>query len=67
MNDDWMNNISARHADAHESTPSLSLFSVAKRAKHALVPASSSPAFRARLRDGLMMAAYHQQAHQMLA
>ena len=43
-----------------------SLFNVAERAKQVLHPVFPSPAFRARLRDGLMLAAHHQQAHRML-
>jgi len=42
------------------------LFNIAERAKRALVPVSSSSAFRARLRDGLMLAAHHQQAHRVM-
>lgn len=43
-----------------------SLLGVAARAKHALKPVAPAPAFHARLRDGLLMAAHHQQAHRLL-
>jgi hypothetical protein len=42
------------------------LFKIAERAKRALSPVSPSPAFRARLRDGLMLAAHHQQTRRIL-
>ena len=35
--------------------------------KRALKPVSAPPAFRAHLRDGLVMAAHHQQTHHALA
>ncbi len=39
---------------------------VAARAERTLRPVQPAPAFRARLRDGLMMAAHHQEAHRLL-
>ncbi|HEX7594350.1 MAG TPA: hypothetical protein VF429_09285 [Anaerolineae bacterium] len=43
------------------------LMDVAARASRTLRPAPLASAFRARLRDGLMMAAHHQQAHRLLS
>ncbi|MBI4789168.1 MAG: hypothetical protein HY782_19220 [Chloroflexi bacterium] len=42
------------------------LLDIASRVKRTLKPVKPEPAFRARLRDGLLMAAHHQQAHQIL-
>ena len=43
------------------------LMDVAARTARTLRPAPPAPAFRARLREGLMMAAHHQQAHRLLS
>ncbi len=42
------------------------LMDIAARTKRALTPVSPKPAFRAHLREGLMMAAHHQHAHNTL-
>lgn len=44
----------------------IPLLDVAARVKRTLKPVSPAPAFRARLHDGLMLAANHQQAHRIL-
>ncbi len=41
------------------------LFDLAERVKRTLKPVKPAPAFRARLYDGLMLAAHHQQAQQI--
>lgn len=41
------------------------LLDVAERVKRTLKPIKPAPAFRARLHDGLMLAAHHQQAQQI--
>ena len=41
------------------------LLDVAERVKRTLKPVKPAPAFRARLHDGLMLAAHHQQAQQI--
>jgi hypothetical protein len=63
--------------NANSSSPALpdelarrdnaaSLLDVAKRAKRALYPVTPTPEFRARLHDGLRMAAHHHQAQVLL-
>ncbi len=42
-----------------------SLMAVAARVKQTLKPVEPAPAFRARLHDGLMLAAHHQQAQRI--
>ena len=42
------------------------LLDVAARVKRTLKPVKPAPRFRARLHDGLMLAAHHQQAQQIL-
>ena len=42
------------------------LMNLAARVKRALAPVFPSPAFRARLRDGLTLAAHHQETHRVL-
>lgn len=42
------------------------LMDIAARVERALLPVQPAPAFRARLHDGLTMAAQHRQVHQML-
>jgi hypothetical protein len=81
MNDDWMSDILDRHANLNqpnadaldlssvlpqEREQAEELFQVAERAKHALTRVTPQPAFRARLHDGLMMAAHHEQTHRLL-
>ena len=39
---------------------------IAARTKRALTPVAPPPEFRARLRDGLRMAAYHREMHELL-
>ncbi len=41
------------------------LLDMAERVKRTLKPVKPAPAFRARLHDGLMLAAHHQQARQI--
>lgn len=43
-----------------------SLLDVAARVKRVLKPVKPAPAFRARLHDGLLLAAHHQQAQRIL-
>ncbi len=43
-----------------------SLLDVAARVKRVLKPVKPEPAFRARLRNGLLLAAHHQQAQRIL-
>jgi hypothetical protein len=43
-----------------------SLMNIAECAERTLMPIAPAPAFRARLRAGLMMAAHHQQVHHVL-
>jgi len=43
------------------------LMEVTARIEQTLRPVPPAPAFRARLRDGLLMAAHHQQAHRLLS
>jgi hypothetical protein len=42
------------------------LLNVATRVQRTLKPVASASAFRARLRDGLLMAAHHRQTHRVL-
>jgi hypothetical protein len=77
MGVDKMREILAAHADelvargtaspvfteSSEQPEAQALMEVAAHAKHALQPIPPTPAFRARLHDGLTLAARHQQAH----
>ena len=77
MGADEMKDILASHAEElvarGTTSPALTelpdppeaqaLMEVAERAKHALQPVPPTPVFRARLHDGLAMAAHQQQAH----
>lgn len=50
---------------ADQGAELASLLGVAARVKRALRPAQMAPVFRARLRDGLALAARHQQAQRL--
>lgn len=78
MGVDKIREILAAHAEELVASPATSpaltelpdqaeeaqaLMEVAERAKHALQPVPPTPVFRARLHDGLAMAAHQQQAH----
>ncbi|MDE3088141.1 MAG: hypothetical protein KGJ80_01990 [Chloroflexota bacterium] len=52
--------------DSEENTEIPELTGVVVRAARTLRPLQPAPAFRARLRDNLMLAAHHQQAHRLL-
>jgi len=54
-------------ADAARDREAVELQHVAARVEQTLRPVPPPPAFRARLRDGLEMAAHHQQAHRQLS
>lgn len=56
----------AADVSPQEQAEAVALFSIAERAKRALEPVAPASAFRARLRDGLMLAAHHQQTHRVL-
>jgi hypothetical protein len=44
----------------------VALLNIAARTRRALAPVAPTPEFRARLRDGLQMAAYHREMHELL-
>ncbi len=52
-------------ASPREREELTSLMEVASRLKQTLKPVEPAPAFRARLHDGLMLAAHHQQAQRI--
>ncbi len=52
-------------ASPREREELASLMAVAARLKQTLKPVEPAPAFRARLHDGLMLAAHHQQAQRI--
>ncbi|MCL4396213.1 MAG: hypothetical protein M1482_15660 [Chloroflexi bacterium] len=54
------------HAEPDRQTELNSLLETAALARQVLVPVSPAPAFRARLHDGLVLAAHHQEAQRML-
>jgi hypothetical protein len=56
----------ARGEEIDQDAETESLMELAARVEQTLRPVSPEPAFRARLRDGLALAAHHQQAHRML-
>ncbi len=71
MNAEQGKNVLAENADASNALPDplepdAALVDVAARVERALPAVQPAPAFRARLRDGLTMAAQHQQVHEML-
>lgn len=56
-------------APSHPSNPradSADLNALATQTQRALTPVAPTPEFRARLRDGLRMAAYHREMHALL-
>ena len=77
MSTDKIKEILAAHADGlaqgtispalaeppEQPAETQALMDVAARAKHALHPVPPTPVFRARLHDGLAMAAHHQQTY----
>ena len=54
------------NAPADSLEPDAARMNIETKLGRALTPVALAPAFRARLRDGLMMAAQHQQVHEML-
>jgi len=67
MNVDRLTNHLAAPVDASAGEEVAGLIDIAARVERTLKPVPPAPVFRARLRDGLMMAAHHQQAHQLPA
>jgi hypothetical protein len=65
---DTLNQPGTFPSDARANQPAdlAALFDVAARTKRALQPVTPTPEFRARLRDGLRMAAYHREMHELL-
>ncbi len=71
MNAEQGENVLADNADEFDARRDsidhdAALMDIAARFERALPPVQPAPAFRARLRDGLTMAAQHRQVHQML-
>ena len=64
MSRETRTDVVSQYADAPRDELSAWL-GIAKRVRGTLTPVAALPAFRARLRDGLLMAARHQQAHRL--